>query len=416
MFLVQRLREKFFTQRLSEFDSSLPQSILDIEYKTRSNIFAWRGQFSPQLIEELLLSYCPKNAIVLDPFAGSGTVLYESACFGITAFGCEVNPAAWILSRTYEISNIEINERKQFIRLLAEKLEEYFPKPKLFDREEFHILDLDEFKQAIFSIYAKAESFENIVLDTLVILLDLANNSLTRELIHNTFYKICQVIRELPYSDKPINTYLGDARNIPLETEYVDFVVTSPPYINVFNYHQNYRRSAEILGWDLLKIAKSEIGSNRANRSNRFLTVIQYCLDIACVLKELQRVCKHDARVIFVVGHESNVLGVPFYNAKIISDLATRAGVFELVLTQKRNFKNKFGKLIREDLLNFFNKNYILSGSEWDEIARNVAYEVLNDGLRVVPEKNKYALVEAIEKVPDLGKSPLLSPSLCSLL
>ncbi len=61
-----------------------------------------------------------------------------------------------------------------------------------------------------------------------------------------------------------------------MQENQIDFVITSPPYINVFNYHQNYRQSAEILGWDLLKIAKSEIGSNRANRGNRFYTIIQF--------------------------------------------------------------------------------------------------------------------------------------------
>ena len=47
----------------------------------------------------------------------------------------------------------------------------------------------------------------------------------------------------------------------------------------MFNYHQKYRRSVEALDCNILAIARSEIGSNRQNRGNRFLTVIQYCLD-----------------------------------------------------------------------------------------------------------------------------------------
>jgi len=288
-------------------------------------------------------------------------------------------------------------------------LESHFPKPKLFEPLESQEFDISKFEQVFFSIYEQVEVVEKIILDTLVILLDLANNRLTTVHIHNTFFNLCQVIKNLPYSEAPIITSLCDARSLPIETDSIDFVVTSPPYINVFNYHQNYRRSAEILGWDLLKIAKSEIGSNRANRGNRFFTVIQYCLDLVFVLKEIQRVCKNNARIIFVVGHESNVLGVPFYNSKIILSLAKISGVFELVLTQKRNFRNKFGRVIREDLLHLVNKDCILSVSEWDEIARNIAYEVLNAGLKVVLDKNKSALVEAIEKIPKLGKSPLYS-------
>ena len=43
---------------LKDFAKRLPQGVLDIEEKNRSNLFAWRGQFSPQLIECLLEAYC----------------------------------------------------------------------------------------------------------------------------------------------------------------------------------------------------------------------------------------------------------------------------------------------------------------------------------------------------------------------
>jgi DNA modification methylase len=406
-FLVKKLREKFLSQKTNDFNLSLPQNILDIEDKKRSNIFTWRGQFSPQLIENLLMYYCPRNAVILDPFAGSGTVLYESGCFGLKAFGCELNPAAWILIRTYEFINIKLGERQLILDLVQKKLEKYFPRPMLFDISSSQEIDILEFDQAISNIHGMSRYYEKIILDTLVILLDLANNSLTIERIYNIFISLCQIIRNLPYSESRIITSLCDARSLPIEANSIDFVITSPPYINVFNYHQNYRRSAEVLGWDLLKIAKSEIGSNRANRGNRFLTVTQYCMDIAFVLKEIQRVCKPNSRIIFVVGYESNVLKVPFYNSEIISEISIKSGVFDLVLNQKRNFKNKFGKVIREDLLHLVNRDFDLPASTWDKLARDIAYKVLNNALSAVADKNRYALLEAIKKIYDLDKSPI---------
>lgn len=56
--------------------------------------------------------------------------------------------------------------------------------------------------------------------------------------------------------------YHGDGR-FPNPAIPFGLVLTSPPYINVYNYHQQYRASAEALGWDLLEVAKTEIGSNR---------------------------------------------------------------------------------------------------------------------------------------------------------
>jgi DNA modification methylase len=415
LFSLDKLRERFLTQKLSEFDLQIPQSILDIEDKTRSNIFTWRGQFSPQLIENLLLTYCPRNATILDPFSGSGTVLYEAACFGIQAFGCEVNPAAWILSRTYELVNLKIDARENLLNSAQNKLEKYFPQPNLFETFAPQEINLSDFHHALSRMYSSIESFEKIIIDALIILLDIEKKSLTVDRIYCTFFTLCQVIKDLPYSSSSLVTSLCDARCLPFDKETVDFIVTSPPYINVFNYHQNYRRSAETLGWDLLKIAKSEIGSNRANRGNRFLTVTQYCLDMALVLKEIQRVCKLSSRVIFVVGYESSVLGVPFYNSEIISQISKRSGAFEIVLAQKRNFRNKFGKNIREDILHLVKKSFNISKAKWDEIARDVAYETLNRGLNVVSDGNRLTLIKAIEKAPKLSGSPLYTSNVNQL-
>jgi DNA methylase len=187
LFLLDKLRERFLTQKLSEFDSPIPQSILDIEDKTRSNIFTWRGQFSPQLIENLLLTYCPRNATVLDPFSGSGTVIYEAACFGIQAFGCEVNPAAWILSRTYELVNLKIDARKNLLDSVKTKLENYFPKPNLFETFITREIELPDFHLTLSRMYSCTESLEKIIIDALVILLDIENKSLTVDHIHRTF-------------------------------------------------------------------------------------------------------------------------------------------------------------------------------------------------------------------------------------
>ncbi|MCT7959263.1 methyltransferase [Laspinema sp. D1] len=407
-FFANRLRNKFSASVVQEFNQSISQHLLDIEDKRRTNLFTWRGQFSPQLVENLLLAYCPRDATVLDPFCGSGTVLYECGYLGLEAVGFELNPAAWILSRIYEFINLTLGDRNQVITSVSGKLQQQFPQPELFQPLECDRLEVTAFRTCLLPIYWDLTPLEQAILDALVILLDLDNQQpIHIPEVYTVFMAICQWIRDFPESENSLKSYLGDARNLSIATDTIDFVLTSPPYINVFNYHQNYRNSVEFLNWNLLEIAKSEIGSNRANRKNRFFTVIQYCLDLALIFKEIKRVCKPGARIIFVVGYESTVLGVPFYNAKIISELATLGGQFELVLTQKRQFKNKFGKMIREDLLHLVNANTTLSEGDWDRGVRQVAEAALKNGLEQVSEKNKGALLEAIAKVPDIGRSPL---------
>ena len=390
---------------MPDFDQPIPQEKLDIIEKTRANLFTWRGQFSPQLIETILSFYCPSNSVILDPFVGSGTVLLEASYLSLEAYGFEINPAAYIMSRTYEFIND--SQKKEVLKNLRNILDQEFP------------LRIFEVSDQVENLVDKLQNTRNmlpdrskVLFDALVIILDVCNNKITQEFIQKKFLHLSNIITKLPYSQKRIRVGLSDARSLPLKNNQIDFVVTSPPYINVFNYHQNYRQSAEILGWDLLKIAKSEIGSNRANRSNRFYTVVQYCLDMGDILKELARVSKQQARIVLIVGQESNVLGVPFYNADIIEKIGVKAKLFQKVLRQKRKFKNKFGKVIIEDIINFINLNNQVSQEVIEQISREVALEVLESSRLFVSSENQLCLESAIAKVNNIQKTPILDKRL----
>ncbi len=390
-----------------KFDKPIPQELLNITEKKRSNLFSWRGQFSPQLIEAIFEAYCLPNSVVLDPFLGSGTVLLEAGAFSLEAYGVEINPAAWMLSKTYEFINKP--NRKNSINQIQEYINQEFPFKILIDSDKI----IDDLEDKVNEIKNSLNEDAEVLFNALVILLDIANNKITNNLIQSKLCELVQSVENLPSSQKNIKAYLSDCRCIPLQDNKIDFVITSPPYINVFNYHQNYRKSAEILGWDLLKIAKSEIGANRANRVNRFYTVVQYCLDIAETLQEISRVSKKDARIIFVVGYESKVLGVPFYNADIIEKIAIKSGMYEKILRQERQFKNKFGKVIREDLINFTNLKVQPTKEEINHIAKEVANNVLNMGINIVSQKNLVCLENAIEKVAIIKSTPKLDRIEC---
>src|SRR6516162_8718663 len=88
--------------------TTVAQDLLNIDNKQRSNLFPWNGQFSPQLIEVLLRTYAPKKGLVLDPFAGSGTVLCEAGAFGLPVIGAEINPAACKMAQIYRLMNLPV--------------------------------------------------------------------------------------------------------------------------------------------------------------------------------------------------------------------------------------------------------------------------------------------------------------------
>ena len=89
----------------------LDQDRLDVVAKTRSNIFNWRGQFTPLFVDYLIESFAATAKSVVDPFCGSGTVLLESASRGITAYGTELHPAAYAMAKFSTLSSLSMRQR-----------------------------------------------------------------------------------------------------------------------------------------------------------------------------------------------------------------------------------------------------------------------------------------------------------------
>lgn len=374
---------------------AISQGELNIDNKTRSNLFAWNGQFSPQFIEALLGYYAKENDMVLDPFAGSGTTLCEAARKGISAYGMELNASAYYMAKTYELANKTMFERKELIEAVEHILST--------------ISDADTILPTITHIIQESNSSAlSDLLSTLIILIDLFNNELSLSFLNKKWDGLKKIVLDIPFCTAQIKVDMGDARKLKCKSGEATLLITSPPYINVFNYHQKYRRSVEALGYDVLSIAKKEFGSNRKNRGNRLLTVIQYCIDMALSFKEAVRTCRQGARMIYVVGRESNVLGYSFCNSRLIFEIA--AEIFELpfLLRQERVFKNRFGQLIYEDILHFENAKTedFLSENDIENAARSIAIKILSEKAQMYPgSKNIELIFEAIEKAENINRS-----------
>jgi hypothetical protein len=391
--------------------TDIDQALLNIEKKERSNPLPWNGQFSPQLVEVLLGTYAKKGRSVLDPFAGSGTVLYEAARFGMSGVAADINPAACYMARIYTLANLSVQSREELLDKLDESImgEATLTLP-LFSPDQRSSPKDDQKRRLLKLRHATSDTRARLLLEALLIVADFCDKACDRRTILQTWKRVRAIVRGLPLASRPLHVLNCDARKLPIGNASVDLVITSPPYINVFNYHQNYRSSTEALGWDLLAVAKSEIGSNRKNRANRFLTVIQYCLDMSEVFTELARVCKKDSRVIFVVGRKSNVLSVPFYNGRIIGLLAIQSELFELNMRQERVFTNRFGQAIYEDILHLIPTQKKPGDSSG--VGRAVARHSLEQGLKSAPKEVAGALEEAIDSTYRTCASPIYNQSL----
>jgi hypothetical protein len=211
----------------------------------------------------------------------------------------------------------------------------------------------------------------------------------------------------LPYSEQPISALLKDARSVGEEFEnQIDFILTSPPYINVFNYHQNYRAIIETFKFDILRVAHSEFGSNRKNRGNRFKTVVQYCLDMEIALNSFWKALKTNGKMVLVLGRESNVRGIPFYNGQLIIEILQESKCFSNIKTLERKFTNKFGVNIKEDII-IADKN----GNATPNFnnARIIALNHLKDSLPKSTGEVATDISEAIKTINEIEASPLFN-------
>ncbi len=156
----------------------------------------------------------------------------------------------------------------------------------------------------------------------------------------------------------PARVMNGDARQLPIEAESIDIVVTSPPYLNAIDYlrcskftlvwigytikelrkirtdnigAESSRREATAAEWVGLIIARLRLRQHMRPRERRLLS--RYIWDMDLAISETARVLRRGATAIYVVG-DSTMRGTFIPNSRIVDSLAKRHG---LKLVSKRS-------------------------------------------------------------------------------
>ena len=302
---------------------NLVQEKLDVSTKKRANLFNWRGQFTPEFVEYILdSSVLKKDSLIADPFAGSGTVLIESSTKGYASVGFEINPAAYQMAKFYQYSELDLSERYEFLFLLESQLSEIIPD----SNGELIYTNSKDYRTAYRGLINASKRIQDIANEQntsfLINMLFASEKDIkltVKASIHRSFAYFKKILLNLPYICAEMKIHNSDARRIAeFYTETVDLIITSPPYINVFNYHQNYRAISESFQYKTLDVAKSEFGSNRKHRGNRLLTVVQYCIDMETAINSFWESLSHTGKMVMVVGRESNVRKNPILQWKDI--------------------------------------------------------------------------------------------------
>lgn len=284
-------------------------------------IYPYRGKIAA-LDAEQILAQMPKGSIVLDPFCGSGTIVYEGLKFGHHTIGIDANPIAVALSKGKINVPEKLEEAQEELEKFIKLAEEHSYEGEIpeYPKSLFHTQSMDEIMRMSryyeeMSDYIKACFLGAIALT--------ARGCNDYKWTSSTVGKNIEPKRYIEFYDKlrakvkkhhyPIANdsaiYYADTRTAAefLKPNSIDFVFSSPPYFDCLDYTAYYAKIIyDILGQDRIAI-----------RNGLIQNFDNYAENMKVVLENLYTILKPGGQVIFVVGdkkiHGKVINGAEFF-------------------------------------------------------------------------------------------------------
>jgi site-specific DNA-methyltransferase (cytosine-N4-specific) len=318
-----------------EFDLD---KIRDKNYLTH-NFYPYPAKFIPQFPRKIISSLSRKGETVLDPFCGSGTTLVEAKLLGRNSIGVDVNPIATLVSKvkTTVLSDAQLTKVKRTASEIGISINlHYGTRPIACDRTkciDFKVPDFLNrdhwfkpfvlYELAIIKAHIDAVEDEDSR-DFLIVAFSSIITKVSNQESDTRYAGIDKPIREFDAyhafdkkvddmidrierfsrqaSNAFVKIYPHDSSDMSfLGDETVDLVMTSPPYLNAYDYYLYHKLRMYWLGIDHYKVQELEIGS-RHKHSDNDLGVDQYLGSIRKCLKESRRALKKGRFLTVVVG------------------------------------------------------------------------------------------------------------------
>lgn len=244
----------------------------------------------------------PKGAVLLDPMCGSGTVLQAGMKAGLSVIGFDTDPLAvlmtrvglrWIDPTSLEEKATKVLEhaKQRRSRFRSEKpwralmdadackyVEFWFDRPNRFELTAL-ALEIGSVREADLR-EALWIAFSNMIVvkkNGVSKAMDVAHSRPHKayrlapvrafDIFLSSVQGVAAVIAKQPKKGK-FDVSQGDARELTLEPESVDLVLTSPPYFNAIDYVRGHRLSLVWMGHDLTSLRDLRIKNIGTERSD----------------------------------------------------------------------------------------------------------------------------------------------------
>lgn len=282
-------------------------------------IYPYRGKISA-IDASGIISQLPGNGVLLDPFCGSGTIVYEGQRHGLTAFGVDNNPLAVQLAKAkvHKETTSSLKECQHFIERAKKDLESgdfeampESPAKSFHERSAQEIMcmkkyfdEMNDFLKGIFygAIALTARGCNGYVWTSSTV----GKNMEPKRYI-DFFEKMeAKTKKHSKYFNDTANPdatiFHGDSRRLSeyMKPHSIDYVFTSPPYFDGLDYTAYYGK----LIYDIFETDRIEI------KKHLIQYVDTYEEDMRAVLEQLDIVTTENALMIFVVGDKKVKGGV----------------------------------------------------------------------------------------------------------
>jgi len=307
-------------------------------------IYPYKGKFHPQMIRALLnIVELKEGDVVLDPFIGSGTTAVEAQLLGINCLGIDISPLCVLQSKVKTESVEAIDEIEKIKKNILNKIN-----PSLFNQESESSL------QMIDSLGdEKVKNFYKMAY-----LVAVSDNARRGRNFEQSFYKNIELmiksVRDLRDIAKELNLKLGrveiktgDSRNLPLENNSIDGIITSPPYSIALDYVSNDAHALKVLGYELSEIREEFIGVRGRGQERINL----YNQDMKKSYEEMYRVLKPKRFAAIVIGN-ATYLGEEIKTVEFTINYCQKIG-FRLVKNIDKIIFGLYNVMQKENILIF---------------------------------------------------------------
>jgi len=307
-------------------------------------IYPYKGKFHPQMIRALLnIIGLNRGDTVFDPFIGSGTTAVETQLLGIDCVGIDISPLCVLQSRV----------KTESIDVLPEIIEW---KDEILKKVSVNLFNLDDKALDKTIENMPDEKVKNFYL--MAKLVAVSDNVRRKKDFTKAFRKnldlmissvkdYVDVVKELNLKLGKVDIKGGDSRNLPLEDNSIDGIVTSPPYSIALDYVSNDAHALKTLGYDLKELREEFIGVR--GKGQRKIDI--YNEDMKKSLKDMYRVLKPGKYALIVIGN-ATYQGKEIKTVEFIIDYAEEIG-FKLVKNIDKIIFGLYNVMQKENILIF---------------------------------------------------------------